>query len=53
VKTIGELAFKFLIASTILWSVPTTLFAWEPNANDLDAAIKTGDFTGFRGQIPK
>ena len=46
-KTIGELAFKFLIASTILWSVPTTLFAWEPNANDLDAAIKTGDFTGY------
>ncbi len=28
-----------------------SLYAWEPNANDLDAASKTGDFAGYYGNL--
>jgi len=28
-----------------------SLYAWEPNANDLDAAITSGDFGGYVGTI--
>ena len=46
-QTIRTLARKAILAATILWSLPTLLQAWEPNAKDLDAAITTGDFAGY------
>ncbi len=46
-KALGKSTFKFLLASTILWSLPTTLQAWQPNATDLDAAIKAADFAAY------
>ena len=50
-KTTAKLTFKILIASTMLWLLPVNLQAWEPNANDLDTAIQSGDFTGYFGNI--
>jgi len=50
-KTIAKSTFKILIASTMLWLLPVNLQAWEPNANDLDTAIQSGDFTGYFGNI--
>jgi len=47
VKTTARLTIKSLIACTILWSLPANLRAWEPNASDLEAAIKSGDFGGY------
>ena len=39
----GKLAIHCLIAA----SLPGQLAAWQPNANDLNTAIKSGDFTGY------
>ena len=36
-----------LIVSIALLSFPMNTYAWEPNADDLDAAIKAGDFTAY------
>ena len=47
-KTPGTFSITSLIAGTILWSLPALLQAgWAPNANDLDTAIKNGDFGGY------
>ena len=45
-KTIGTLTIKSLIACALLFTLPARLHAWQPNAADLDSAIKTGDFAG-------
>jgi hypothetical protein len=50
-KTTGESAIKSLIACALLWSLPATLQAWEPGAQDLDAAIATGGFAGYLASV--
>ena len=46
-RTIGKLSINSLVACTLLCSLPSQIHAWEPNAADLDSAIKTGDFAGY------
>jgi len=36
-----------LIACIVLVSLSVNVYAWEPNTDDLDAAIKAGDFTAY------
>ncbi|MCF7674790.1 MAG: hypothetical protein K9M97_05560, partial [Akkermansiaceae bacterium] len=38
---------KSLAAGILLCALPAPLHAWEPNAKDLDTAIKSGDFSGY------
>lgn len=38
---------KSLLAGTLLCLLAAPLHAWEPNAKELDAAIKSGDFAGY------
>lgn len=47
VKKLGKSAIKSLITCSILWSLPAPLHAWEPNATDLEAAVKSGDCGGY------
>jgi hypothetical protein len=35
----------------MLLSLPVTIYAWEPNAKDLDATINSGDFSGYFANI--
>ena len=46
-KTIGPSTLKSLLVTALLCSLPARLHAWEPNAKDLDGAIKSGDFAGY------
>jgi len=38
---------RSLIACAVLLPLPVNLYAWEPNTEDLVAAVKTGDFTAY------
>ena len=49
----GISALKSFVVCTILWSLPTSLRAWEPNAWDLDAAINSGDFARYFDSVSK
>lgn len=40
----GRLMAGSVFACGILWSLPTSLLAWEPNPADLAAVIKSGEF---------
>jgi hypothetical protein len=46
-KKIGTTTFNALLATAILCSIPSRLHAWEPNAGDLDRAVKAGDFAPY------
>jgi hypothetical protein len=46
-KTIGGTSITSLIAGTLLCALSAPLHAWEPNSKDLDAAIKSGGFSGY------
>jgi hypothetical protein len=50
-KTIEKSTIKSLIACALLCALPSPLHAGEPNAADLDSAIKTGDFAGYLGWL--
>ena len=39
------------IAACLLGSLPATLSAWEPNAQELDAAVASGEFAGYLGNL--
>ncbi len=39
--------FKPLVACTLLCSLAAPLRAWEPNVKDMDAAISSGEFSGY------
>ena len=45
-----EAALLFLLCSMSLF-LPVGSHAWEPNANDLAAAITAGDFAGYHANI--
>ncbi len=45
--SIGTSTLKSLFAATLLCSMTAPLYAAAPNAKDLYAAIKSGDFTGY------
>jgi len=45
--TFGGRSVRSLIACAVLLSLPVNLCAWEPNTEDLDAAIKAGDFAAY------
>jgi hypothetical protein len=51
VKSLKNETAQLLIACILLLSLPMNAYAWEPNAKDLDAAIATGDFTGYFSNI--
>jgi len=38
---------QFAVVCIMLLSLPMTLYAWEPNTDDLDKAIKAGDFSAY------
>ena len=40
-----------LAACLFFLVLPTAALAWEPNAKDLDAAIATGDFSGYLANL--
>jgi len=46
-KTIRKPALKSFIAAALLGPLAPALHAWQPNAADLDTAVKTGDFKGY------
>lgn len=48
--TLVKSSITSIIAGTLLCSLGTPLHAWSPNAKDLDAAIKTGDFADYLTQ---
>ena len=50
-KSLKKETAQLLIACIVLLSLPMNTYAWEPNAKDLDAAITTGDFTGYFSNI--
>ena len=46
-KTIAKTSMQSVIAVALLCSFSTPLQAGQPNAKELDAAIKSGDFSGY------
>ena len=50
-KTLKKGTAQLLIACIVSLSLPMNIYAWEPNAKDLDTAINTGDFTGYFSNI--
>jgi len=40
-------AFYSFLAAALLGPLASALHAWQPNASDLDAAVKAGDFKGY------
>lgn len=44
---ISAITRKYLAAASLLVTLTSPLHAWEPNAGELDSAIKTGDFSGY------
>lgn len=46
-KTVYKSAHNFLLAGTLLCSLVAQVQAGEPNASDLDSAIKSGDFSDY------
>ena len=50
-KTLQKETAQSLIACIVLLLLPANVRAWEPNNNDLDAAINTGDFAGYFNNV--
>jgi hypothetical protein len=50
-KTLQKETAQSVIACIVLLLLPANVRAWEPNNNDLDAAINTGDFAGYFSNI--
>ena len=46
-NTLTKVKFRLLIAGIAFLLIPGNLLAWEPNANDLESAIREGDFTKY------
>ena len=46
-NNIPKPALKSFLAAALLGPLAPALHAWQPNANDLDAAVKTADFKGY------
>jgi hypothetical protein len=49
-QTCKKKNLNWLLVPTLLLMTPMSLHAWEPNAKDLDDAIKKGDFAGYLTQ---
>jgi hypothetical protein len=50
-RTLKKETVRLLIVCIVFLSLPGNLHAWQPNPNDLDAAINTGDFAGYFADI--
>lgn len=50
-KALKKEAALLLIVCSMLLLLPTSTYAWEPNARDLDEAVKTGDFAEYFANI--
>ncbi|MCX6875173.1 MAG: hypothetical protein NTW21_15395 [Verrucomicrobia bacterium] len=50
-KAIAASVIKSLVVTILLCSLPPRLHAWEPNAKDLDSAVKSGEFAGYLGNV--
>ena len=46
-KSLETQTARALVFCTLLLLLPGSLHVWEPNTNDLDRAINTGDFDGY------
>jgi hypothetical protein len=50
-KAIGHHILQSLVACTVVCALASPLHAWEPNAKDLDAAVGSGEFSGYFGKL--
>jgi len=50
-KSLKNQTARSLMVCTLLVLLPSSLHAWEPNTNDLDTAINSGDFGGYLTKI--
>ena len=50
-KTLKNTFVGIVAVGLTLASLPVTVYAWEPSANDLEAAINAGDFSGYFANI--
>lgn len=50
-KSLKNETLRSLIVCILLLLLPGNIHAWEPNTNDLDTAINSGDFGGYSTKI--
>jgi len=50
-RTLKTETARLLIVCSMAFLLPMNSHAWEPNANDLDAAIKSGDLKGYHADL--